>query len=54
LKPGGWCDKGSWVDCRHPDPSLVDFEKVRYQGIEVDIGVSEIVKGQLLPVPGDS
>ena len=37
---------------RHPDPSLVDLEKIRDQAVEVDVGVRKVVEGQLFPVPG--
>ena len=40
------------IDSRHPDASLVDFEQIRYQGIEIDVRVGEVVEGQFLPVPG--
>jgi hypothetical protein len=43
--------EGGRVDRRHPDAGLVDFEQVSDQGIEVDVGVCEVVEGELLAIP---
>lgn len=43
--------KGRWVDRGHPDSGLVDLEQIGDQGVEVDVGVREVVEGEFLPVP---
>jgi hypothetical protein len=43
--------EGGRVDRRHPDAGLVDFEEVGDEGVEVDVGVGEVVEGELLPIP---
>ena len=40
-----------WVHGRHPDASLVNLEEVSDQGIEVNIRVGKVVKGELFPIP---
>jgi len=47
----GGMGEGSWVHSRHPDASLVNLEKIGDQGIEVNIGVGKVIKGELFPVP---
>lgn len=47
---GGAC-KGGGIDRGHPDSGLVDLEQICYQGVEIDVRISEIIEGQLLPVP---
>lgn len=49
---GCWRDERCRIDRRHPDSGLVYLEQVGHKGIEVDVGVGEIVEGELLPVPG--
>lgn len=51
LEPEAWAGERGRVDCGHPDSGLVDLEKVGNEGVEVDVGVGEVVEGQLLPVP---
>lgn len=51
LKTKAWTGEGGRVDGRHPDSGLVDFEEVGDKGVEVDVGVGEVVEGQLFPVP---
>lgn len=51
LQAERWRSKGGWIDSRHPYPRLVDLEEIRYERVEIDVRVSKIVEGQLLPVP---
>jgi hypothetical protein len=51
--------RGSWglergrIDGRHPDASLVDFEQVGDQVVEIDVVVGKVVEGELLAIPTD-
>lgn len=51
LKSSGRSRKGSRVDSGHPDAGFVYFEEVSDEGVEIDVGIREVVKGQLLPIP---
>ena len=51
LETKTWAGERGRVDCGHPDSGLVDLEEVGNEGVEVDVGVGEVVEGQLLPVP---
>jgi hypothetical protein len=52
LQSEGVVCERSGVDRGHPNACFVDLEEVGDQGIEVDVGVSEVVECQLLPIPG--
>jgi hypothetical protein len=45
LKPSGWCGEGSWIDGRHPNAGLVDFEEVGHERVEINVGIREVVEG---------
>ena len=47
----GWCHERGGVDGGHPNSGLVDLEQVGNQRVEIDVGISKIVKRELLPVP---
>lgn len=49
---GGRGLEGSGVDSGHPDSRLVDLKEIGDERIEVDIGVGEVVEGELLAIPG--
>ena len=51
LETEGGGSEGGGVDGGHPDAGLVDFEEVGDERVEVDVGVGEVVEGELLPVP---
>jgi hypothetical protein len=51
LEAEGWTGKGGRINGRHPDSGLVNFEQVGNEGVEIDIGVGEVVECELLPVP---
>ena len=45
LDTKGRAGKRRRVDGRHPDPSLVDFEQVGDEGVEVDVRIRKVVEG---------
>ena len=51
LKTKGWAGEGGRVDSGHPDTSLIDFEEICDERIEVDVGVCEVIECEFLPVP---
>jgi hypothetical protein len=51
LETEAWAGERGGVDGRHPDAGFVDFEEVCDEGVEVDVGVCEVVECEFLPVP---
>jgi hypothetical protein len=46
-----WRNERGWIDCRHPNPGLVDLEEIRHKRVEVDVGIGKVIEGELFPVP---
>jgi hypothetical protein len=39
------------INCRHPNPSLVDLEQICDERVEVDISIGKVVESELFPIP---